>query len=87
MMPDMSIFCPPSLIEIHSAIQGDGERVISWTKIAACPCLKGFYLPYQGISHFVKWMSVLDKNSVIAISRNFLVTKFGSEYFCLGQGK
>jgi len=48
MMPDMSIFCPPSLIEIHSATERDGGRVILWAKIAASPCLKGFYLPYQG---------------------------------------
>jgi hypothetical protein len=44
----MSIFFPPSLIEIHSAIEGDGERVISWAKIADSPYLKGFDLPYQG---------------------------------------
>jgi hypothetical protein len=48
MMPDTSIFCPPSLIEIHSDIERDGERVISWEKIAACPCFRGFYLPRQG---------------------------------------
>lgn len=78
--PDMSIFCPSSLIEIHSAILWDGERAISWAKIAAFPSFKGFYYHIRGIT-FCELYVCFTQNSMIAITRNFLVTNFGSEFF------
>jgi len=63
MMPDMSKFCPPSLIEIHSAIEGDGERVISRAKIAASSLLKGFIYHVRGITFCALYVSFRQKFS------------------------
>ena len=63
MMPDMSIFCLLSLIEIHSAIEGDGERVISWAKIAVSPFLKSFIYHIRGTTFCVLYVCFRQKFS------------------------
>jgi len=86
MMPDMTIFCPPSLIEIHSAIEGDGERVLSWAKIVACPCLKAFIYHIRGIIFCVLYVCFRQKFSDCHFSK-FLGNKVRIRIFLFRTGE